>query len=93
MIQFADDTVLCYTSKAVETIETKLNEDLNCVSKYFSENELIMNVNKSKTESMLFGTKERPGKVSKSLNLVYNGAQISSTTEYKFILASYWNSH
>lgn len=44
-----------------------------------------MNVSKGKTESMLFGTQRRLGMVSRSLNLVYNGTQISSTTEYKYL--------
>ena len=39
-----------------------------------------MNTSKGKTESMLFDTKKRLGMITKSLNLVYNGAQISSTT-------------
>ena len=85
MIQFADDTVLYCANKAVENIEIKLNEDLKCISEYFNSNELIMNVSKGKTESMLFGTQKRIGMVSGILNLEYNGVPLSSTTEYKYL--------
>ena len=85
MIQFADDTVLYCSNKTIEKIEFKLNEDLKYVSEYFKSNELIMNVSKGKTESMIFGTQKRLGMVSRNLNLVYNGTQISSTTEYKYL--------
>ena len=77
MIQFADDTVLYCSNKTIEKIEFKLNEDLKYVSEYFKSNELIMNVSKGKTESMIFGTQKRLGMVSRNLNLVYNGTQIS----------------
>ena len=85
MIQFADDTVLYCSNKTIEKIELKLNEDLKYVSEYFNVNELIMNVSKGKTMSIIFGMQRRLSMVSRNLNLVYSGTQISPTIEYKYL--------
>jgi hypothetical protein len=85
VIQIADDTVLYCSSKSIEKIEQKLNHDLQCISEYFFQNELIMNVSKGKTESMVFGPQKRLSMTSKSLNLLFNGTKITSTTQYKYL--------
>ena len=59
IITYADDTVLLTSSKAVHDIEERLNDDINIVSKWLTENELLLNLNKGKIESMLFGTGKR----------------------------------
>ena len=53
---FADDTVIFCSSKSSSQIEKYLNDDLKNVAKYLEANDLIINLNKGKTESMLFGT-------------------------------------
>ena len=45
--------------KDVESIEVKLTHDMNLIVEYFEENELIINLEKGKTEVMLFGPAQR----------------------------------
>ena len=85
VVQFADDTVLYGSGKSIDALEQKLNEDLCSVQNYFAENELIMNVSKGKTESIVFGTHKRLNMTSRTLNLSYNGHKISSTNKYKYL--------
>jgi len=53
---YADDTVIYSSRKSKSKIEEDLEFDLNRISNYFKENELIVNLKKSKTETMIFGT-------------------------------------
>ena len=81
VLQFADDTVIFVSSKKVCDIEYLLNSDLNSVSLYLNTNELVANLKKGKTESMLFGTAKRisslPGD-SRNLKLFFNDNPILS---------------
>ena len=73
-IMFADDTVIFCSSKSSSQIEKYLNDDLKNVAKYLEANDLIINLNKGKTESMLFGTAAKLKTA--SLNLAYEFIQI-----------------
>ena len=53
-VQFTDETFICYSGKSITNIEEKLNRDLSSISKYLKCNELIINLDKNKTEAMLF---------------------------------------
>ena len=59
VIMYADDTVIYVSHKEKFIIEEYLNYDLEVICKYFNQNELIINLKKGKTESMLFGTAKR----------------------------------
>ena len=83
-IQFADDTVIYTSDKSVEVIASKLNLNLKSIADYFHKNELIINLNKNKTESMLFGTAKRLSKCP-DLNLLYNNSSILQTNTYKYL--------
>ena len=54
---FADDTSIIYASKILKTIETNLNYDLKCVSKWLRSNRLSINV--SKTKLLFFRPKNK----------------------------------
>ena len=54
---YADDTLLYFGSKCVDTIETKLSEDLEQMISWLSSNYLFLNYKKSKI--MLIGTNQR----------------------------------
>ena len=71
LIKFADDTVLFFSDKSFKIIETTLNTELECLYRYLQQNELIINLKKGKTKSMLFGTGKRLSKVGE-LNLLFN---------------------
>lgn len=70
VIQFADDTVIYVSDKCFVTIQRKLNEDLQSVSRYFKENELIINLKKGKSEFMLLGTNKRLSKCPDQLSCI-----------------------
>ena len=55
VILYADDTVLYVSHKSEEKIENNLNQDVQNLFSYFRENELVINLKKVKTETMLFG--------------------------------------
>ena len=59
VIKYADDTILYVSHSSIYTIESTLNKELLCLYCYFRENELVLNLKKGKTETMLFGTSKR----------------------------------
>ena len=85
VIMYADDTVIYVSDTDVFKIETYLNQDLEKISQYFRENELIMNLKKGKSEVMLFGTAKRLKLHGKSLNVEYQGKQITFVSKYKYL--------
>ena len=54
VVKYADDTVLFCGEKTIEVIETELNHDMDEISKWCYDNELILNMKKGKTEAMMF---------------------------------------
>ena len=77
VITYADDTIIFTSSSDLSIIENHLNDDVNNLSSWFCENELIMNLKKGKSEAMLFGT-------SKRLTLC-NGRQLNTQVGGTFI--------
>ena len=84
-IMFADDTVIYYSSRSSCEIEQCLNDDLKNIATYFEANDLIINLDKGKTESMLFGTSAML-KIA-SLSLFYEFVEIMPTISW-FIIRS-----
>ena len=83
---YADDTVIFTSHRDINIIKGHLNEDINNLSKWLSQNELIMNIKKGKTESTLFGTGKRLSKLgTPSLNINVNGNHINFTDSYKYL--------
>ena len=86
IIKYADDTVLFFSGKSLQIIEQNLSEDIERLSVWFEENELIMNLKKGKSEVMLFGTPQKLSKLKKeTLNINYRSSAINVTTEYKYL--------
>ena len=88
VVQFADDTVRSLSSKSIDEIEDKLNEDLASISTYLSCNDLVINLQKGKSECMLFGASKRIVTIaskSRDLNLSCNGTKINCTQSYKYL--------
>ena len=56
---YADDTVLYISHENKEKIENDLNQDMQNLISYFRQNELVTNLKKEKTETMLFETTKR----------------------------------
>ena len=74
----ADDT-------DVNKIEQCLNEDLRNISDYYRKNEMIIKLNKGKTEAVLFSSAQRLKTHGKLLQAAYRGHAINFVTEYKYL--------
>ena len=80
VIMYADDTVIYVEDKDVNKIEQCLNEDQRNISDYYRKSELIINLNKGKTELMLFGSAQRLKTHDKLLQVIYKGHTINFFT-------------
>lgn len=86
IIKYADDTVIFTSSSNFDDIERNLNNDINNVATWFRENELIVNLTKGKTATMLFGTAKRLNRLQgRQLNLMVNGLPINTATSHKYL--------
>ena len=56
MTLYADDSVLYVAGKKCDVIAGRLNTDLEQISNWFQQNNLVINLIKTKTESFLYGT-------------------------------------
>ena len=83
---YADDTVIYYSHKDIEVIEKKLQDDLTSITSWLQQNQLIINMKKGKTESMLFGTGKRLSTLNdRQMNLECNGSKVNFTSHYKYL--------
>ncbi len=86
ILMYADDTVIYCSHKSIEQMEAKLQEDFASITSWLEENQLVINMKKGKTESMLFGTEKRLSNLSnQQIDLEYNGLKVSSTSSYKYL--------
>ena len=86
IITYADDTVIFASGSSLEEVEEKLNNDLEHLKAWFDENELLLNLKKGKTESMIFGTAKRLGKTEKKeMRVEVNGTSIAGVSSYKYL--------
>ena len=85
---------MLYTpGKDVVMIEEKLSTDMQAIATWCMENELILNLKKGKTESMLFGTSKRLSSITKTLEIKYVQNYINVTTSYNILglkLTRHW---
>ena len=57
MLLYADDSALLVPGRDIKEIEDKLNDELESVSNWLSDNKLSLQL--GKTETILFGSKRR----------------------------------
>lgn len=84
-IMYADDMVIYYADKDVKTIEKCLNNELMDIANYLDDSELIINLKKGKTESMLLGTAKRLAKIEKDLKVSFRDTVINGTNSYVYL--------
>ena len=84
IILYADDAVIYFADKDVGSIQERLNADLKCISNWFSDNNLIVNLKKSKTECVLFGTHKKTAR-SENFMIKMNGTQITESHAYEYL--------
>ncbi|CAB4041427.1 Hypothetical predicted protein, partial [Paramuricea clavata] len=86
ILLYADDTVVYFSHRNISQLETIVNEEVNKIAKWMSENHLTLNLKKGKTEFLLFGSAKRLGKESSSpINIKINGEHLNQTTQYKYL--------
>ena len=85
IIKYADETVIYVADKDFEVIKSRLSEDMNAIESWLDQNVLIINLNKGKTESLLFGTPQRLARQRETLDIMYLGSSISNTQHYKYL--------
>ena len=85
VIKYTDDTVIYCANNDVEVLENLLNSEMKIIGSYCSENELLLNLKKGKTECMLFGTAKRLSQNGRELKIYYNGTLISFVKEYVYL--------
>lgn len=86
IITYTDDTGTFTSSSDIDAIQSSLSKDLDNLSNWSRDDELIFNLKKGKSEMMLFGT-------GKCLNLFQgcqvklsvNGSPINTITCYKYL--------
>ena len=84
-LNFADDMVVYVHGKTKDIFESQLNEDLRNMLTCFKTNQLIINLNKGKTETMIFCMSSRLSKCGKKLTLYYDDRVIHATETYKYL--------
>ena len=86
IMKYADDTVLYVADKDIQSIKAKLSKDMECLADWLKSNELVLNLKKGKTESLLFGTLQKIAKQTESLEIkLSHQTVINNTTEYKYL--------
>ena len=84
IIVYADDAVIYFADKG-SIIQEILNADLECISNWFSDNNSIVNLKKSKTECVLFGTHKKTAR-SENFVIKMNGTQITESHSYEYLV-------
>ena len=82
VVLYADDTVLLYSSSAIDDIQKCLISDLNLASKWFSNNKLHLNTTKCKWT--LFGSEKRL-KDCTIPQVKIDNAEIEHVESYKYL--------
>ena len=82
-IKFSDDTVLYFSHTDFHVIEKSLSNDTEHDFEFLTENELILNAKKEKTEVMC--TSNRVSKLTVNLNICYGGETLNQTNRYKYL--------
>ena len=72
---YADDTVLSFASSSTDEIQRKMNSDLNCIHNWLLDNQLTLNVEKSKF--MLIGSSQRLSKID-SITISINDSALAN---------------
>ena len=84
---YADDAVICYASFDSKIIEGAINKGITKLAGWFQANLLVLNLDKGKTEFVLYGTTQRL-KGAPGVKIVINGAEASSSEVYEYLSVS-----
>ena len=77
-----------YSHKNMNDIQEGLVKDMNAVAAWLNQNQLVINLSRGKTESMIFGTSQKLRKAGNpELTISIGANQIRSTSSYKYLRA------
>ena len=86
ILKCADDTVLYVVDQDIQSINAKLSKDMDCLADWLKSNELVLNLKKGKTDSLLFGTTQSIAKQNEPLEIkLWHETFINNSTEYKYL--------
>ena len=84
ILQYANDTVVYCANNEVSSVENSLDDELKRISTFCYNNELILNLKKSKTELMLCEISRKLTKW-RDLQLLYRDKIIMNNYRYKYL--------
>ena len=84
IILYADDTVIFASDKNSKEAAEKLNNDLKYLGGFFVENNLVVNLKKSKTEFVLFGSHQKLAKADE-IEVSINNQKIVKSDRYEYL--------
>ena len=84
ILLYADDTVVYTSDKSCEAIESNLNCELTNLARWFSNNKLVLNLKKGKTEFVLFGSSKKLRK-SPKVQVKINETPINEAEIYEYL--------
>ena len=84
ILLYADDTVIFTSDKDSKKIEEMLNTEFNNVTRWFTNNNLVLNLKKAKTEFVLFGTHQKLAN-SEKVSISLNGKMINESELYEYL--------
>ena len=84
-MKYADNPVAFCKNGRLPTIKHQFDQDLKNLSRWFEDNELLINLKPGKTELLLFGTSQRIAKTNKNFKVKFNNQYINETKSYKYL--------
>ena len=81
VLMYADDTVIYFSSKSIQEIEKCVNEDAERIHRWMTENCLILNPKKGKTEFVLFASRVR----NETATIIVDNHVINQPDKYEYL--------
>ena len=81
---YADDTEIFYSDKSAKVVEDVINHEANLAGKWFTDNNLIMNLKKGKTEFVMYGTSQKLSR-QPSCHIEIGGLEINQSSNYEYL--------
>ena len=86
IVKYANDTVIFYSNKDAEVMQTVLNNEFSFMTNWLRYNELIVNTKRGKTDVTFFRTNKRSCKLrNPPLKIVNNFETINYTKSFKYL--------
>ena len=84
ILMYAGNTVIFYSDKSAKAVEDVINQEVNLAGKWFTNNNLIMNLKKCKTEFVMYGTSQKLSR-QPPCHIEIGGAEINQSSSYEYL--------